>query len=218
MTAGSYSSFPSFPSTRALSTDIPSCLFVKERKHLLNSLSITPSYLRNPHSDSGLVTDYRDWQIPLGRRFRALKIWFVMRTYGVSGLQTHIRNTISYGEHFAALIRSRPDLFKIVTPPAFALTVFVVNPGDGGQQLEVQNKMTKAVYERVNEEGKVYITSTVIDGIYAIRVVGAGPKVRKETLERAFGVVAETVVAVRDVGNVVKVDVREASEEQVRGV
>lgn len=141
-----------------------------------------------------------------------------MRTYGVSGLQTHIRNTISHGEHFATLIRSRPDLYKIVTPPAFALTVFVVNPGDGGQQLEVQNKITKAVYERVNEEGRVYITSTVVDGSYAIRVVGAGPKVRKETLERAFEVVTEAVVAVRDVGHVVKVDVGEASEEQVRGV
>lgn len=195
-----------------------SCLFVKERKHLLNSLSITPSYLRNPHSDSGLVTDYRDWQIPLGRRFRALKIWFVMRTYGVSGLQAHIRNTISHGEHFAALIKSRPDLFKSITPPAFALTVFVVNTGSGGQMLEMQNKITKAVYERINEEGKVYITSTVLDGIYAIRVVGAGPKVRRETLERAFEVVVEAVVVVRDVGLGAVVDVGEVNQEQVRGV
>lgn len=141
-----------------------------------------------------------------------------MRTYGVSGLQAHIRNTISHGEHFAALIRSRPDLFKIITLPAFALTVFVVNHGDGGQELEVQNKVTKAVYERVNEEGKVYITSTVVDGIYAIRVVGAGPKVRKETLERAFEVITETVAAVKDAGNVIKVDVKEVSQEQIRGV
>lgn len=94
----------------------------------------------------------------------------------------------------------------------------MVNHGDGGQELEVQNKVTKAVYERVNEEGKVYITSTVVDGIYAIRVVGAGPKVRKETLERAFKVVTETVAAVKDAGNVIKVDVREVSEEQIRGV
>jgi aromatic-L-amino-acid decarboxylase len=64
-----------------------SCLFVRKRKDLIDSLSIMPSYLRNEFSESGLVTDYRDWQIPLGRRFRSLKIWFVLRTYGVKGLQ-----------------------------------------------------------------------------------------------------------------------------------
>ena len=75
-----------------------SCLFIRRRKDLVDALSITPSYLRNEHSESGLVTDYRDWQIPLGRRFRALKIWFVMRTYGVEGLQKHIRGHIELGK------------------------------------------------------------------------------------------------------------------------
>lgn len=190
---------------------------MRERRHLHNSLSITPSYLRNPFSASGLVTDYRDWQIPLGRRFRALKIWFVMRTYGVSGLRQHIRNTVSHGEHFTALIKSRPDLFTIVAPPAFALTVFVVNPGDGNLGIEAQNRVTKAVYESVNEEGRVFVTSTVIDGIYAIRVVGASPRVRRETLERAFEIVVEKVVRVRSAGGE-GVDVKEVGEVQVRGV
>lgn len=142
-----------------------------------------------------------------------------MRTYGVSGLQAHIRNTISHGEHFATLIKSRPDLFKIITPPAFALTVFVVNPDYVGEgKLEVQNRITKAVYERINEEGKIYITSTVVDGVYAIRVVGAGPKVRRETLGKAFEVVSEMVAVVRDVGLGMMVDVGDVNKEQVRGV
>lgn len=190
---------------------------MKERKHLLDSLSITPSYLRNTFSQSGLVTDYRDWQIPLGRRFRALKIWFVMRTYGVVGLKRHIRRTIEIGESFTVLVRSRPDLFSVVAPPAFALTVFVVNPVGGGG-VEEANKVTKVVYEKVNEEGRIFITSTVVDGVYAIRVVGAGPRVKKESLERAFGIVVEMAERVRKEGEGREVDVEEVKKEQVRGV
>ena len=159
-----------------------SCLYVKTRKHLLDALSITPSYLRNPFSEQGLVTDYRDWQIPLGRRFRALKIWFVMRSYGVSGLQGHIRNSLQHGESFAQWVRDRADLFEIVVPPAFALTVFAVKAA----LREESNHLTKVVYEAVNADGEIFITSTVVDGIYAIRVVGGGPKVREEVLRRAF--------------------------------
>jgi aromatic-L-amino-acid decarboxylase len=78
-----------------------SCLYVKKRKDLIDALSILPSYLRNEFSESGLVTDYRDWQIPLGRRFRSLKIWFVLRTYGINGLQAHIRKHVKLGELYA---------------------------------------------------------------------------------------------------------------------
>jgi aromatic-L-amino-acid/L-tryptophan decarboxylase len=69
-----------------------STLWVQERIHLLNALDITPEYLRNKASESGSVIDYRNWQIPLGRRFRALKLWFVIRTYGIEGLQSFIRH------------------------------------------------------------------------------------------------------------------------------
>src|ERR1700759_286955 len=103
-------------------------MFVKDRTDLTSSLSITPSYLRNSFSDSGLVTDYRDWQIPLGRRFRSLKIWFVIRSYGIEGLQKHIRSHIELGEKFHSLILSRKDLFDVLTGPAFALTVITLKP------------------------------------------------------------------------------------------
>lgn len=105
-----------------------SCFFVKNRNHLTRALAITPAYLQNSFTDSGLVTDYRDWQIPLGRRFRALKIWFVMRTYGVEGLRKHIANSISIGEKFADMVRGRNDLFEIVAEPKFALTCLRVKP------------------------------------------------------------------------------------------
>ncbi|KAI9778823.1 MAG: hypothetical protein M1835_004834 [Candelina submexicana] len=181
-----------------------SCLYIQHRRHLTSALSITPSYLRNPFSDSGLVTDYRDWQIPLGRRFRALKIWFVMRTYGVEGLKAHIRSTIKLGEIFHSLVLSRPDLFRVLTPPAFALTVFTVVPQqrgddrngfrvDMGKKSDVDaNSLTKGVYEMINERGEIFLTSSVIGGTYAIRVVSANPKAEEKYVRNAFEIIVRT--------------------------
>ena len=173
-----------------------SCLYVRKRKDLIDSLSISPSYLRNEFSESGLVTDYRDWQIPLGRRFRSLKIWFVLRTYGVTGLQEHIRKHVKLGEVFAGLVRTRSDLFEIMTGPSFALTVFTVIPKVAGKA--EQDKITKDVYELVNKRGEIYITSSVIGGDYAIRVVSANPLAEERNIRRAFEILVETAEEVRD--------------------
>ena len=105
-----------------------SCLFVRNRNHLTRALSITPTYLQNAFTDSNLVTDYRDWQIPLGRRFRALKIWFVMRSYGLEGLRAHIEKSIRVGEAFRDMALERRDLFEIIATPRFALTCLRVRP------------------------------------------------------------------------------------------
>ena len=197
-----------------------SCLYIKRRRNLTDALSITPSYLRNDFSDSGLVTDYRDWQIPLGRRFRSLKIWFVLRTYGVEGLKAHIRNHIRLGERFHSWVLGRPDLFRVVTPPAFALTVLTVVPRAGGkmevdaggasrpgvsdglakdgvpetedQGLLAANRITKEVYELVNLRGEIFLTSGVVNGVYAIRVVSANPKADEEHLRKAFDILVAT--------------------------
>ena len=173
-----------------------SCLYVRKRKDLIDALSIMPSYLRNEFSDSGLVTDYRDWQIPLGRRFRSLKIWFVLRSYGVKGLQAHIRKHIKLGETFACLLDTRKDLFKIVTGPSFALTVFNIVPKVLGAK--EQDDITKDVYETVNKGGEIYITSSVVGGVYAIRVVSANPKAEEKYLHKAFSILVETAEELRD--------------------
>ncbi|RDW77181.1 aromatic-L-amino-acid decarboxylase [Coleophoma cylindrospora] len=172
------------------------CLFVRKRKDLIDALSITPAYLRNEFSESGLVTDYRDWQIPLGRRFRSLKIWFVLRTYGVLGLQAHIRKHVKMGEFFHSLLKSRSDLFEVVTGPSFALTVFNIVPKTQGK--EEQDKITKAVYELVNERGEIYITHSVIAGIYVIRVVSANPLAEEKYMKKAFDVLVDTTEELRD--------------------
>jgi aromatic-L-amino-acid decarboxylase len=168
-----------------------SAFFVKKRKDLMDTYSITPSYLRNEFTESGLVTDYRDWQIPLGRRFRSLKVWFVLRTYGVNGLRAFIRKHIKLGEYFASLLKSRPDLFEITTEPAFALVTFQIKPKTPqagleqaamsddftpdaeAQYKEKANQRTKEVYEKVNARGEYFLTSTVVCGTYVIRVVSA---------------------------------------------
>lgn len=106
-----------------------SMLYVQNRTDLTRALSISAAYYENKQSDSGLVTDYRDWQIPLGRRFRALKVWFVMRSYGIRGLQEHIERTVGLGELFAGLVKEEGrELFEVVAEPRFALTCFRVRP------------------------------------------------------------------------------------------
>lgn len=180
-----------------------SCLFVRNRFDLTNALDITPSYLRNPYSEMGRVIDYRNWQISLGRRFRALKIWFVMRSYGLNGMKDHIRKRIAFGDIFVDLVRGRQDLFEIITKPAFCLTVLRVrNPkaaengeltnGAGVPQLdEVSNALTKEVAETINARGEIYLTPTVIKGINAIRVVSANPAAEEKYVRRAFEILVE---------------------------
>lgn len=190
-----------FPGGFAASLTPSSVLFVRNRLDLTNALDITPTYLRNPYSDMGTVIDYRNWSISLGRRFRALKIWFVMRSYGLNGMKAHIRKTIGLGNTFADLIRSRPDLFEIVTKPSFALTVFrVKNPKATAESNGVAtvkkdedaDSITKRVYELINSRGEIFITSTVIDGVYVIRVVSANPMAEEKFVRNAFDILVRT--------------------------
>jgi aromatic-L-amino-acid decarboxylase len=175
-----------------------SCLFIKKRKDLIDSLSITPSYLRNEFTESGLVTDYRDWQIGLGRRFRSLKIWFVMRTYGISGLQQHVQKHIKLGELFHSLLKARADLFHIIAGPNFALNVFSIIPRNKAARQEDTDEITKEVYELINKRGEIYITSSVIGSSYAIRVVAGSPFVDEVHIRRAFDIFVNTAEEVLD--------------------
>ncbi|TKA29180.1 hypothetical protein B0A50_03690 [Salinomyces thailandicus] len=197
-----------------------SCLYIQKRRDLTDALSITPAYLQNHFSDSGLVTDYRDWQIPLGRRFRALKIWFVIRTWGVEGLRQHIRRHLHFGDIFAGLVRERSDLFSILVPPRFALTVLTVNPrrkqrtvldeqAEGGdprpyeaqhvpvmaetddEELREANEITKEVYTAIDERKEFFLTASVIGEAYAIRVVSANPLAEEKYIREIFGQLVE---------------------------
>ncbi|KAK5998268.1 Aromatic-L-amino-acid decarboxylase [Cladobotryum mycophilum] len=146
-------------------------------------------YLRNQFSDNELVTDYRDWQIPLGRRFRSLKLWFVLRSYGIRGLQAHIQNGVTLAESLEAKLVSRSDLFTIFTKARFGLVTFRTT-GDKEEEINLQ---TARLYEAINATGRFYLTSTVINGKYAIRVCTGVAAVREETVQELFDLLVETI-------------------------
>lgn len=174
-----------------------SCLYIKHRADLIKALSITPRYLQNEHSESGLVIDYRDWQIPLGRRFRSLKIWFVLRTYGLEGLKAYIRRHVGLGELFGSLLESRADLFRILSKPAFGLTVFYAAPrriapeAPEPEDPSELNSLTTAIYERVLQRKDLFLTKTEIHGLCAIRVVSANAKAEEKYVRRAFDIIVD---------------------------
>ncbi len=128
-----------------------SAMWVRERSALIKALSISPEYLRNAASEAGVVVDYRDWQIPLGRKFRAIKLWFVIRHYGVEGLRAHIRAHVRQAEVFESLVAS-DDRFEVVTPRRLGLVCFRLIQGDGP---------TRALMERLNGSGELFLTHSV---------------------------------------------------------
>lgn len=128
------------------------CFWTSDRRAIVNALSITPEYLRNEASESGRVQDLRDWQIPLGRRFRSLKLWFVMRHYGAAGLQAHVREGVRLATLFEQLVR-QDDRFEIAAPRTLNLVCFRLTGADA---------RTRALMEAVNASGEAFLTHTVV--------------------------------------------------------
>ncbi|HEX4488823.1 MAG TPA: aminotransferase class V-fold PLP-dependent enzyme [Terriglobales bacterium] len=136
------------------------CFYVADRKALIQTLSVLPEYLRNQATESGAVIDYRDWQIPLGRRFRSLKLWFVIRHYGVEGLQHHIRRHVELTRQFTQWIKA-DDRFEIVAPVPLNLVCFRLKTGDDANQ---------KLMDRLNQSGDIYLTHTKLNGRIILRV------------------------------------------------
>src|ERR1700720_4977008 len=107
--------------------------YVADRKHLIQTLSVLPEYLRNQATESGAVIDYRDWHIQLGRRFRSLKLWFVIRYYGIEGLQHHIREHVRLAQQFAAWVRD-DSRFELAAPAQLNLVCFRLRAADRADQ------------------------------------------------------------------------------------
>jgi aromatic-L-amino-acid decarboxylase len=135
------------------------CFYVADRKALIDTLSILPEYLRNRATESGAVFDYRDWHIPLGRRFRSLKLWFVIRHYGVGGLRYHVRRHIEIAQQFAEWVK-RDERFEIVAPAPLNLVCFRHRGGDGSNQL---------LMDRLNHSGDLYLTHTRLNERFTLR-------------------------------------------------
>jgi aromatic-L-amino-acid decarboxylase len=135
------------------------CFFVADRNNLVQTLRILPEYLRNPASESGAVIDYRDWHIPLGRRFRALKLWFVIRHYGVEGLRYHIRRHIELAQELADWI-NKDDRFEVVLAPPLNLVCFRLRGAD-----EINRKLM----DRLNRSGELYLTHAMLYDRFTLR-------------------------------------------------
>lgn len=140
------------------------CFYVADRAALIGALSILPEYLRNKATESGAVIDYRDWQVPLGRRFRSLKLWFVIRHYGVEGIRYHVRRHVELAQQFAGWVQDS-EVFELAAPAPLNLVCFRHVKGD---------EPTRRLMEVLNEGGGIYLTHTVLDGRVALRFsVGA---------------------------------------------
>lgn len=134
--------------------------FVADHTALINTLSILPEYLKNQATQSGAVYDYRDWHIQLGRRFRSLKLWFVIRHYGVEGLQYHVRQHVALAQQFADWVRAHPD-FELAAPAPLNLVCFRHKAGDA---------FNRALLDNLNQSGELYLTHTVLDGKFTLRM------------------------------------------------
>jgi aromatic-L-amino-acid decarboxylase len=155
--------------------------YVADRKVLINTLSVLPEYLRNQATDSGAVIDYRDWHIQLGRRFRALKLWFVIRHYGVEGLQHHIREHVALAQEFAHWVAADKD-FEIVAPHPLNLVCFRHQAGDERNQ---------RIMEKLNASGELYLTHTKLNGKFTLRLCIGQAQTQRKHVEKAWKLIVE---------------------------
>jgi aromatic-L-amino-acid decarboxylase len=152
------------------------CFYIADRKHLIQTLSILPEYLRNQATESGAVIDYRGWHIQLGRRFRSLKLWFVIRHYGVEGLQYHIREHVRLAQDFASWVRGDAR-FELAASPMLNLVCFRLRAGDRDNQL---------LMDRLNASGDLYLTHTKLDGKFTLRMCIGQTNTEARHVERAW--------------------------------
>lgn len=162
------------------------CFYVADRKSLIQTLSVLPEYLRNKATESGAVIDYRDWQIPLGRRFRSLKLWFVLRYYGIEGLQFHIREHVRLAREFASW--AEQDVrFELAVRPPLNLVCFRLKSGDEANQF---------LMDALNRSGRLYLTHTRLNDRLTLRLCIGQTNTQEVHVRRAWKLIQEQASAV----------------------
>jgi aromatic-L-amino-acid decarboxylase len=169
-----------------------SAFFIKDVSSLLKSFEILPEYLKT--RTRGLVNDYRDWGVPLGRRFRALKLWSVIRSYGVKGLQEKIRYHISLAKSLSGMILKEND-FELVAPVTLNTVCFRYRPSDVSS--EKLNELNEKINHKLNDSGKIYLSHTVLDGRYILRMVTGQTNVTAEHVNKAWELIKEISISTR---------------------
>jgi aromatic-L-amino-acid decarboxylase len=165
-----------------LGTNFDLCAhFVRTPDDLVRTLAIQPEYLKT-HGQDGII-NYSEWSVPLGRRFRALKLWFLMRAYGLDGLRTRLRNHVAWVQGLAERLRAEPGV-EIVTEPVLALFTFRYTATD-------PDAFNLQLVNEINDDGRIYLTQTKVDGALAIRFTGCQFDATEDDVNMAFVVITE---------------------------
>jgi aromatic-L-amino-acid decarboxylase len=162
------------------------CFFVADRAALIKTLSVLPEYLRNQATESGAVIDYRDWHVPLGRRFRALKLWFVIRHYGVEGLRHQVRRHVALAQDFARWVQAS-ERFELAVPAPLNLVCFRHRNGD---------QINRQLLDRLNHSGALYLTHTVLNDRYTLRFCVSQTWTEARHVEQAWQKILATAQAI----------------------
>jgi len=158
--------------------------WVADRALLTRALATRPDYLRNRASDTGGVIDYSDWQVPLGRRFRALKLWMTLRMIGAEALRQRIRDHVAWAEEFASWVAGDPR-FELLGRPSLSLVTFALRAGDDA---------TARLLDRVNREGSCFLSHARVGGRLALRLAIGGTLTDRPAVEHAWETLKNTAV------------------------
>jgi aromatic-L-amino-acid decarboxylase len=163
------------------------CFFVRDRGALIRALSILPEYLKNKATESGAVIDYRDWQVPLGRRFRALKLWFMIRSFGIAGLRQKIREHVALAQELASWVDADPR-FERMAPVPLNLVCFRHRGGDAA---------TQQILDKVNHSGRIYLSHTRLRDQLTLRMCVGQTNTQRRHVENAWRLICEAAECVR---------------------
>ncbi len=178
-----------------------SAYFVRDAASLIRTFEILPEYLKT--RTRGKVNDYRDWGIPLGRRFRALKLWAVIRSYGVEGLQSAIREHLRLAKMLAGLIKAEKN-FELMAPVPLNTVCFRYRP-DGMSDSEADS-LNERINHALNDSGKIYLTHTKVNGRYVLRMVTAQTNVTERHVTEAWNLIRECASALSSQDRPVDID------------
>ncbi len=163
-----------------------SAYFVRDVEALLRTFSASPEYLRTAHDAE--VVNFRDWGIQLGRRFRALKLWWVIKSYGVEGIQAIVRQHCAWAQAFAGWVSS-DSRFELPAPVPLALVCFRLRARDG-EDLAAVNERNRELLARINATRQVYLSHTVLDGRYTIRMAIGARATELRHVEEAWALIS----------------------------
>ncbi len=161
---------------------------MRNPQELAQALAVTPTYLESPIGEG--MAEYRDWSVALGRRFRALKLWFVLRSYGAETLRRMIRDHIHWTAELAKEIQSESD-FELTTKPRFALLSFRYRPQAIESEEDLEN-LNEELLRKINDDGRIYLTKTRAHGRLVIRFAIGQTYTEHHHVAEGWSVIKET--------------------------